>query len=271
MRGYEPWPTVRRSVPIETARELARRADDARVDAERAARQAEIYRREGAELRREVDALRRERRSQAEREAGAAARDALAAARAELSTTRAALAAVEDELESARGELAEARVVLQAQREALDERAPAPPPVEDPRLQSLLADLANVRRQRDAEIERAREEERGKALGALADVADDLERALGLHPDPGSPWVQGTVAVLGRVRRQLEQAGGVRFGRFGDPFDPELHEAVGLAHGVPDTVVGVQRSGLRHADGTLVRPAQVVVGTSSILNPEAQR
>ena len=176
------------------------------------------------------------------------------------------------ENERLRRELAEVRRELAVAEEAATRPEPvpvepvAPPPTpeprpaEDGRVRELLADLANVRRQRDLEIERARATERGEGLARLSDVIDDLERAIASHPDPDSPWVHGSVAILGRVRHALERAGGVRFGRFGDPFDPTLHEAVGVAPGIPDTVVSVERTGVRLDDGTLVRPAAVVVG-----------
>jgi molecular chaperone GrpE len=138
-------------------------------------------------------------------------------------------------------------------------------------LAEARADLANVRRRRDQEIERARAAERGEGLARLADVADDLARAVALHPEVDSPWARGTAALLGRVRHQLRQAGGVPFGQRGDRFDPRIHEAVGVASGPPGAVVAVAREGLRLTDGTLVRPARVVVAQARPPVPETHR
>jgi molecular chaperone GrpE len=150
--------------------------------------------------------------------------------------------------------------VVSAERDALaGALAARPTPPEDVGVVALRADLANVRRQRDQEIDRARAEARGEGLARLADVADDLARAVDAHPDHGSAWARGTAALLARVRHQVHQAGGVTFGVAGDRFDPTVHEAVGTARGPADTVVAVHRAGLRLADGTLIRPAAVVV------------
>lgn len=216
-------------VPLEAVRELAREAEDAR-------KAVALLSRELERERRELDGVRAD----------------AAHARAEADAWAQEVASLRDELAALRAAPPAAPPV------ALPE--PQAPVEESARIRELLADLANVRRQRDAEVERVRLAERAELLGHLADVTDDLERALASHPDPASPWVAGTVALLGRVRHQLERAGGVRFGRFGDPFDPVLHEAVGTAQGAPDTVVAVQRSGVRLEDGTVVRPAAVLVG-----------
>ncbi|MCB9688466.1 MAG: nucleotide exchange factor GrpE [Alphaproteobacteria bacterium] len=231
MRGYEPWPTTRS--PRVVPLEAAQELAR-KADEARALAQRAVH---------ENERLRRE------------------------------LARATEALEQTRGELQDALEALTAPV-PVPEPAPQPEPeplAEDARVRELLADLANVRRQRDAQIERVRIEERGEGLNQLADVIDDLERALASHPDPDSPWVQGTVAVLGRVRHAFERAGGVRFGRFGDPFDPNIHDAVGTAPGVPDTVAMVQRSGVRLEDGTLIRPASVLVGTTPPSHEETTR
>lgn len=228
MRSYEPWPTGRApTVPLETARELLRRAEEA-------GRQAELAAREVARVRADAETQRAR----------------LEGARVELEQTRRALEDTRRALDLARAEL-DARV----------EPAPAPP---DPRIETLLADLANVRRQRDAEIERARAAERIDGVARLGEVLDDLARAVAAAPDRDSPWYQGHVAILGRTRSLLRQAGAREFGRSGEPFDPAVHEAVGTAPGVPGAVVSVARVGLRLDDGTLVRPARVIVAAHAL-------
>jgi molecular chaperone GrpE len=121
----------------------------------------------------------------------------------------------------------------------------------------LQADLANVRRHRDEAVARARVEARAESLGVAADVADDLRRALEVAPD--GPWRSGLERLLDRVRHRLEGAGARELGAPGERFDPSVHEAIGTADGVPGTVVGVAETGLSLDDGTLLRPARVVV------------
>lgn len=123
----------------------------------------------------------------------------------------------------------------------------------------LASDLANVRRNRDAEIARARAEERAAGLAALAAVQDDLQRSLDANPDRDSGWYVGHQAILARVRAAIRSAGGVELGAVGEAFDPTVHEAVGLGPGPSGTVVSVERPGLALDDGKLVRPAQVRV------------
>ena len=132
--------------------------------------------------------------------------------------------------------------------------------VEDDRLLRLAADLANVRRNRDDQIALARAEERVAGARRLAEVYDDLVRSLDNNPDRESPWYQGHVAILDKVRRMLDDAGATEVGVIDEPFDPEVHEAIGTAPGAEGNVVAVARPGFLLDDGTLVRPAQVLVG-----------
>jgi molecular chaperone GrpE (heat shock protein) len=173
----------------------------------------------------------------------------------EAEQARRELASVRAERDALAGALADREAA-----EAAERRRPAPEPEgADAHVAALRVDLANVRRRRDEEIEQARASERGLGLARLSDVADDLARAVDAHPDLDSPWARGTAALLGRVRHQLRQAGAETFGAPGDRFDPTVHEAVGTDRGPAGTVVAVHRAGLRLADGSLVRPAAVVV------------
>lgn len=131
---------------------------------------------------------------------------------------------------------------------------------EDDRILRLSADLANVRRNRDEQIALARAEERVAGVRRLAEIYDDLAGSLANNPDRDSVWYRGHQAILGKVRRSLEDAGATGFGEAGEPFDPTLHEAIGIVPGPRGEVVTVVRPGFLLDDGTLVRPAQVVVG-----------
>ncbi len=132
----------------------------------------------------------------------------------------------------------------------------------DDRLFRLAADLQNVRRHRDDQIEQARVVERVTGLARLAEVFDNLSLALHSLPSQEGPWYDGQRAILEQVRTQLSSAGATAFGFEGELFDPKIHEALGTGPGEPETVIFVQQVGFRLEDGTLVRPAKVIVGSS---------
>jgi molecular chaperone GrpE len=63
----------------------------------------------------------------------------------------------------------------------------------------------------------------------------------------------------------LERQGVERIGAAGEPFDPELHDAVGVheTDEAPDrTILEVARSGYRLGD-RVIRPAQVIVARNT--------
>lgn len=152
--------------------------------------------------------------------------------------------------------LREARAELAAVREAPPREAMPP---QDPRAEELLADLANVRRHQGEAVARAEARGRWEGLAAVADAADDLLRAVAQQPDGAVS--DGLRALHERLIGRLRQAGVDVFAREGEPFDPRAHEAIGQAPGPEGVVVAVERRGLREqASGTIIRPAQVVVG-----------
>ena len=183
--------------------------------------------------------------------------------------------------EAERGELAERLRAAEAEREELAERlraaeagrivedeAPRASPLgaaeADERIKRLVADLANVRRHRDEAIAAGIRAERSRLLAGIAQLRDSLQRALDMHPDPDSPWYAGLVATLHQLDQLLTREGATLVGAPGEPFNPHIHEAVATASqpGVPEgLILELHRPGLVLEDGSLVRPAQVVVST----------
>lgn len=125
-------------------------------------------------------------------------------------------------------------------------------------LKRLQAEYANYRRrteeQREVEIERAT----GSVAKSLLPVLDDLDRAA-KHGDleEGSPFA----AIAEKLRAVADRMGLVTFGRAGDAFDPQQHEAI-LQQPSPDVeqavVVEVVEVGYR-LGAVELRPAKVVV------------
>jgi molecular chaperone GrpE len=141
---------------------------------------------------------------------------------------------------------------------ARDELADELARMED-RYRRALADLDNLRKRTTREIERRVEESREVLLRECLEAVDSVERAIGMTAE--GPVREGLDSVLQQMELILARHGVERIGKPGDPFDPERHEAVGVAErdDVDDrTVVAVVRSGYVMRDRVL-RPAQVIV------------
>ena len=137
----------------------------------------------------------------------------------------------------------------------------------DPRLQNLAQDLRRIRDRTASEAAQARQQERVRRLQDLAQVYDNLRRALQASDDATSPWHQGYLAILSDVEAAFDRAGAQPLGRVGEPFDPQRHEAVAMVDAQDpeqdDRLVAVEQVGFALDDGTLVRPARVVVGRAA--------
>ncbi|MEQ4300723.1 nucleotide exchange factor GrpE [Plantactinospora sp. B6F1] len=137
---------------------------------------------------------------------------------------------------------------LAALRAELDER------VKD--LQRVTAEFANYRKRMDRERSRDADRATRVVLAALLPVLDDLDRARE-HGDLVGPF--GTVAE--QLITTLGKFGLTPFGEKGDPFDPNLHEAVAhqtSADVTESTCVEVLRRGYQVND-SLLRAALVGV------------
>ena len=105
-------------------------------------------------------------------------------------------------------------------------------------------------------------------------VLDDLSRALdsvGQHEElVEHPWIEG-VRIVQRKFVAVLEAAGVRAIEVeaGSTFDPQLHEAVAHQPGPPSQVVAVVQGGYT-IDGSVVRPAMVIVGNGEAPTPLAK-
>jgi molecular chaperone GrpE len=128
------------------------------------------------------------------------------------------------------------------------------------------ADFENFRKRMVAETKAAGARGKADVIREVVPVLDDLERALqaaGLDPDGDSPdaLAHGVLLVFRSLREALERNGVEPVDPGGEPFDPQLHEALSTQP-APDadsgTVVEVVQKGYRLGD-QLLRPARVVV------------
>ena len=124
-----------------------------------------------------------------------------------------------------------------------------------------LADFDNYRRR--TERERASIARGGKRdlIVALLDVIDNFDRALAHVGDSPSSVAEGVQAIHRKLLGLLEAQGITPFESVGEPFNPELHEAIGSVASdayESGTVADEVRRGYRWGDEVL-RPAHVRV------------
>jgi molecular chaperone GrpE len=94
-------------------------------------------------------------------------------------------------------------------------------------------------------------------------VIDNLERALAAGQDPSAheALVHGVALVHEELRGRLRSAGVEPFDPTGEPFDPQVHEALSTqpAEGTKSGVVLETIEKGYRLNGQVLRPARVVV------------
>ncbi len=134
-------------------------------------------------------------------------------------------------------------------------------------LQRTRADFENYqkRAQRDVAQER-RYWHSGLALDVLP-ILDNFDRAVTAAKQAGEsgPLMQGVAMIQNQVLDALKRHGITRIEAKGEPFDPNLHQAVmqqPSADQPPNTVLDVLEQGFMIHDRVL-RPARVIVAAPS--------
>src|SRR5688572_23469973 len=124
------------------------------------------------------------------------------------------------------------------------------------------ADLENFRKRQRREVEDARFEAKSKVLKEMLPVVDNLERAIehATQQAGTNPIVEGVQLVLRQFLSAFERLEVTPIEAAGQPFDPNLHEAISQieSDATPGTVVQVLQRGYRSPE-RLLRPALVVV------------
>lgn len=134
------------------------------------------------------------------------------------------------------------------------------------------AELENVRKRNQRELENARRYGIGRFAQELLAVGDSLEK--GLEAASEKPSVEvlmaGKQATLKQLKQLLERFGISELNPLGEAFDPELHEAMTTQPSEeyePGQVMAVIQKGYRIHD-RLLRPARVIIAAEAE-NPEA--
>ena len=128
--------------------------------------------------------------------------------------------------------------------------------------QRAAADFQNHKRR--VEQERS---EMGRLANAsfvinLLPLVDDIERALGTvdRKLAGLTWIDGIWLIYRKFQAVLESAGVKEIPvAEGEPFDPQVHEAISEAPGDEGKVVSVVQKGYKLGE-RVIRPAMVIVG-----------
>jgi molecular chaperone GrpE len=162
----------------------------------------------------------------------------------------------------------EAATAVMEDLEALRERTAA---IEQERnefrglLQRTRADFENYQKRAQRDLEQERRYWHGQLALDLLPILDNFERAVAAAKQAGEtgPLVQGVAMIQAQVLDALKRHGITRIEAQGQPFDPNLHQAVMQqpAEQPPNTVLQVLEQGFMIHDRVL-RPARVVVSVA---------
>jgi molecular chaperone GrpE len=167
--------------------------------------------------------------------------------------------AVEEE-EVAEREKKKGRETVASLKKALDEeRAKAQDYLTN--WQRSQADFINYKRRTGQEREEMIKLSNAVLVLSLLPVLDDLERALGNVSEglAGVTWVDGIGLIYRKLKSVLEGHGLSEIKAVGEPFDPNLHDALIQVEGDEGRVIEEVHKGYMFCDRVL-RPAMVKVG-----------
>lgn len=129
----------------------------------------------------------------------------------------------------------------------------------------LHADMQNVRRRAEQDVEKAHKYGQEKLVSDLLPVLDNLERALqavdGDEHEKLGALRQGVELTLKSFLDCLKKFNVEIIDPNGEPFNPQYHQAMGMQESTtaePDTVIAVMQKGYS-LNGRVLRPAMVMV------------
>lgn len=131
------------------------------------------------------------------------------------------------------------------------------------------AEVQNIRRRTERDVESAHKFALEKFSNDLLPVVDSLERALQAAMEDSSEIVKamkdGVQLTLKMLLDALAKHGVEQLDPVGEPFNPQLHEAMSMQPSAdlePNSVMVVLQKGYT-LNGRLVRPAMVMVSTAA--------
>jgi len=129
----------------------------------------------------------------------------------------------------------------------------------------LHADMQNLRRRAEQDVEKAHKYGQERLVSELLPVLDNLERALQVSGDQENELIsalrQGVELTLKSFIDCLRKFNVEAVDPVGEPFDPQYHQAMGMLESStaePDSVIAVMQKGYS-LNGRVLRPAMVMV------------
>lgn len=126
------------------------------------------------------------------------------------------------------------------------------------------ADAQNIKRRAEQDVEKSRKFALESFCKELLPVVDNLERTLAVtagHGESVKPIIEGVELTLKSFTDALRKFNIEPVDPQGEPFDPQLHQAMSLVENPdvePNTVIAVMQKGYT-LNARLVRPAMVMV------------
>jgi molecular chaperone GrpE len=132
------------------------------------------------------------------------------------------------------------------------------------------AELDNLRKRAAREQDNARQFAIERFAAELLGVVDSLEMGVDAGPEASAEALrEGGEATLRLLQKTLEQFGVAVVAPEGEPFDPQLHEAIATQPSPtaePGSVLTVVQKGYC-LNGRLLRPARVIVAAEQPAGP----
>lgn len=170
----------------------------------------------------------------------------------------------------------EKRLAEKAAQEAYEEKEPTGPRTlkeaqatideMNNRLIRQAADLENFRKRAQREKDEARQFANQGLLEKLLPVLDNFEMALAAASDADPAIRDGVQMIYDQLLGVLKESGVEPVEAVGEPFDPNLHEAISQQHtdeAAEGTVLQQVQRGYKLND-RLVRPARVIVSAAPV-------
>ncbi|MEH6347256.1 MAG: nucleotide exchange factor GrpE [Bermanella sp.] len=129
------------------------------------------------------------------------------------------------------------------------------------------AEVQNMRRRSELDVEKAHKFGTEKFARELLSVVDNLERAIASAPEDEvvKPFLEGVEMTQKSFQDSLAKFQVNVIDPEGHPFDPALHQAISMVDAPdaePNTVLNVVQKGYTN-HGRLLRPAMVVVSKAA--------
>ncbi|MFM5697060.1 nucleotide exchange factor GrpE [Aeromonas veronii] len=149
---------------------------------------------------------------------------------------------------------------LEAQLESAIQKAAE----ERERALRTAAEMENLRRRTELDVEKAHKFALEKFANELLPVLDNLERAIELADKENEalkPMIEGVELTLKSMQSGVAKFGLVALDPINQPFDPNAHQAMSMvpsADVAPNTVIAVMQKGYE-LNGRVIRPAMVMI------------